>query len=241
MTRNTSPAVMAQRHEPHDSLDFFPTPPWATRAVCEWLLRQTMINEDMKAWDPCCGRGHMARPMREYFGSVRASDVADYGAGDIEDFLLPRTVSNGEDWIFLNPPFRLGQEFIQKALSLPVRGVMAIARLSFLEGAKRHEELFSKVPPTAILQFTTRVIMVKGICRDPAQRYWDGTANNGDGTWRKPSTATAYCAIIWDRDKRWKTRFDWIPPCRQELEREGDYDPSEQRPCEQFGMFGDAA
>ena len=27
MTQNMSPAVMAQRHEPRDSLDFFPTPP----------------------------------------------------------------------------------------------------------------------------------------------------------------------------------------------------------------------
>jgi len=35
--QNTSHAVMAQRVEPHDSLDFFPTPPWATRALCEWI------------------------------------------------------------------------------------------------------------------------------------------------------------------------------------------------------------
>jgi site-specific DNA-cytosine methylase len=34
---NTSPAVMQQRHEPHNSLDDFPTPPWATRALCERL------------------------------------------------------------------------------------------------------------------------------------------------------------------------------------------------------------
>ena len=34
---NTSSAVMQQRREPHKSLDDFPTPPWATRALCEWL------------------------------------------------------------------------------------------------------------------------------------------------------------------------------------------------------------
>ena len=33
--QNTSHAVMAQRIEPHDSLDYSPTPPWATRALCE--------------------------------------------------------------------------------------------------------------------------------------------------------------------------------------------------------------
>ena len=28
-------AVMASRREPPDSLDFFPTPPWATRALLD--------------------------------------------------------------------------------------------------------------------------------------------------------------------------------------------------------------
>jgi hypothetical protein len=32
-----STSVMARRVEPPDSLDFFPAPPWATRALCEYL------------------------------------------------------------------------------------------------------------------------------------------------------------------------------------------------------------
>ena len=36
MAQNTSHAVMSQRSEPLGSLDFFPTPPWATRALC-WI------------------------------------------------------------------------------------------------------------------------------------------------------------------------------------------------------------
>jgi hypothetical protein len=31
-------AVMAQRREPPDSLDYFPTPPWATRALFRHVL-----------------------------------------------------------------------------------------------------------------------------------------------------------------------------------------------------------
>lgn len=34
-----SPAVAAQRSEPADSLDFFPTPPWATRAFVQHVAR----------------------------------------------------------------------------------------------------------------------------------------------------------------------------------------------------------
>ncbi len=37
--QNRSSAVMQQRSEPHDSLDDFPTPPWATRALCEYIAR----------------------------------------------------------------------------------------------------------------------------------------------------------------------------------------------------------
>jgi hypothetical protein len=39
MRQNTSHAVMAQRFEPLDSLDDFPTPPWATRALCGYLVQ----------------------------------------------------------------------------------------------------------------------------------------------------------------------------------------------------------
>jgi len=36
--QNTSHAVMAQRFEAKDSLDDFPTPPWATRALLEHVI-----------------------------------------------------------------------------------------------------------------------------------------------------------------------------------------------------------
>lgn len=38
MTQNESSAVMRQRREPHHSLDDFPTPPWGTRALLEFLI-----------------------------------------------------------------------------------------------------------------------------------------------------------------------------------------------------------
>jgi hypothetical protein len=34
-------AVMAQRREPPDALDYFPTPPWATRALFRHVLPPT--------------------------------------------------------------------------------------------------------------------------------------------------------------------------------------------------------
>ncbi len=74
MNQNTSHAVMAQRHEAHDSLDIFPTPPWATRALCEMIhLRGKSV------WEPAAGFGHMVRPLREYSESVIGSDIHNHG------------------------------------------------------------------------------------------------------------------------------------------------------------------
>lgn len=76
MSQNTSSAVMQQRSEPHDSLDFFPTLPWATRALCVHILRDAVSGRSV--WEPACGEGHMVRPLQEYFASVRGSVIAQF-------------------------------------------------------------------------------------------------------------------------------------------------------------------
>ena len=53
--QNTSHAVMSQRIEPRGSLDDFPTPPWATRALMEHILNGNDIKKD-SCWEPACGR-----------------------------------------------------------------------------------------------------------------------------------------------------------------------------------------
>lgn len=201
MSQNRSHAVMSQRKEPHDSLDFFPTPPWATRAICEQLPLVGHV-----AWDPCCGEGAMVRPLQEYALAVAGSDVHDYGRGYIvHDFLQPFLPDGigAVEWIVMNFPFRLGEQFIRRALEIATHGVAALARTQFLESQERYK-LFSERPPAAIAQFVERVPMVKG--------RLDKTA----------STATSYCWIIWAKDQA-DTRFKWIPPCRKRLERASDY------------------
>lgn len=209
MSQNTSHAVMSQRVEPHDSLGFFPTRPWATRALCEWLRRGMNAGEKMDsvALEPACGAGDMARPLAEYFTTVFASDVHDYGHGyPVADFLFGEAPAC--DWMITNPPFRLALEFIQQGLRCAQRGVAVIVRTAFLEGQERHRELFSVLPPSDILQFTERVPMHRGRLEK-------------DGT-----TATAYCWIVWDKwNGTRETRFHWIAPCRKRLERASDYAP----------------
>ena len=212
MSANTSSAVMAQRREPHDSLDFFPTPPWATRALCEWLKVNVDSIDRHTVHEPACGRGDMVIPLREYFAAVAASDVHSYGFPDAirEDFLLPGIPITDADWIITNPPFRLGAQFMARALEIAEIGVAMLVRTAFLESAERHDSLFSRTPPTDILQFVERVPMLKGRL-DP-----------------KGSTATAYCWLVWRRNRHGAplsrtTAFHWLAPCRRRLERDGDY------------------
>ena len=149
MTQNTSSAVMQQRREAHDSLDDFPTPPWATRALSEWL---SPVGHDAR--EPAANRGHMVRPLREYFDQVEAADVHDYGAGfPVQDYLFG-PLPDATDWTITNPPFRLAEQFIERALAASRRGVAMLVRSAFLEGVGRHTRLFSRTPPSHVLQFT---------------------------------------------------------------------------------------
>ncbi|MAN86409.1 MAG: methyltransferase [Algoriphagus sp.] len=206
MAQNQSSAVMQQRSEPHDSLDDFPTPPWATRALCEWLIAR---GEDLNAFtvrEPAANRGHMASPLREYFHRVEASDVHDYGVGfPVRDFLFgpdPEPVH----FTITNPPFRLAEEFIARMARTSEFGFAVIVRAAFLESVGRYERLFAVNPPSHVLQFTERVVMHKG-----------KLSANG-------STATAYAWLVWldDRDDC-GTTLEWIGPCRKRLERAEDY------------------
>lgn len=233
MTQNRSTAVMARRHEPHDSLDFFPTPPWATRALVEHVLTGGGWRADqlaqMTAWDPCCGAMHMVRPLKEYFAHVHASDIFDYGFQARQaDFLMPGSEPKGPvDFLIFNPPFRLALPFILKAREIARQAVCVLVRTSFAEGRERYLTLFKKHVPLAEAQFVERVVMVKGRCVDPSKKYW----NVEKQAWQKMTTATAYMWLVFPgRNGRDMSRAVmgcrkvWIPPARRQLERPGDYD-----------------
>ena len=205
MIQNRSTAVMASRIEAADSLDFFPTPPWATRALLEWLAAKGLYSRGT-AWEPACGEGDMAKPLAEYFSRVIASDVHDYGFGAARDFLWPGH-DEPVDWVITNPPFRLAAEFIARAHEVATGGIAMLVRTAFLEGGERYETLFSKTPPSEILQFAERVPMFRGRLDE------------------RGSTATAYCWLVWRYLKRPapSTEFHWLAPCRARLTRPGDY------------------
>lgn len=208
MAANRSSAVMQQRSEPHDSLDDFPTPPWATRALCEWLEQNIGDLSGHIVREPAANRGYMVRPLSEFFATVEASDIHDYGAGfPVSDYLFGLEVET-TNWTITNPPFKLAEQFILRALQQSDRGVAMIVRSAFLEGKSRFDNLFAKAPPHFVLQFVERAPMCKGKV-DP-----------------KVSSATAYSWLVWltDQDEKADTRLRWIAPCRKRLEKASDYE-----------------
>lgn len=204
MSQNRSSAVMQQRSEAMRSLDDFPTPSWATRALCEQLAAQGHDLSGQTVREPAANRGYMVRPLSEYFTDVKASDIKDYGFGwPIEDFLFPFNIEP-VDWTITNPPFTLADRFVERALDTSRVGCAVIVRVAFIEGIGRYDKLFSKTPPSMVFQFVERVAMVKGKVDPDA------------------SSATAYAWLVWLHGEH-DTRLRWIAPCRKRLERADDY------------------
>lgn len=214
--QNISHAVMAQRVEPHDSLDFFPTPPWATRALLYWLETYDNTLDCLRAWEPACGAGHMVAPLKERFDRVYATDVHDYSRiwpdqEAVFDFLMPGMESTciqayPPHYVITNPPFRLASEFAHRALSIALKGTALLCRSVFLEGGQRWRDLYDRTPPSDVLIFCERVPMLKGRLD------------------RKASSATSYAWFVWRKDAPQGTHLHWIPPgTRKRLERDEDY------------------
>jgi len=143
---------------------------------------KSIDSEAKSAWEPACGEGHMAEPLRELFTHVRASDIYDFGYGECSDFLNdPNRMAmlSDYDWIITNPPFEHAQAFTETALRIARRGVAMLCRLAFLETVGRFDLLFGPRGMTWMMPFAERVPMTLG--------RWDPKAHS----------ATAYCAFVW--------------------------------------------
>jgi len=118
-------------------LDFYSTPPEATRA----LIRAERLPHGI--WEPHCGLGAIAEILLDAGHAVVATDIEyrDYpfqtGA---YDFLQARKVPSGVDGIVMNPPYAAASIHVRHALML-CPYVVALLRLSFLEAGNQKTEL----------------------------------------------------------------------------------------------------
>ena len=143
-------------------IDYYPTPPRATEALCEWLEKEqpNWLN-GQSVLEPAAGGGHMFNILAEFFKHTVGSDLydpayQDFPQLDFTDRSQPLALEN-PDWIITNPPFKHVNEFVLRALDEATVGVAMLCRLAFLESIKRYESIFKNKAPSHVLVFSDRV------------------------------------------------------------------------------------
>lgn len=179
------PARMNLR-DAEDGPDFYPTPAWAVRALCDQVRFVGSILE------PCCGMGHMSRALADRGYDVISRDLHDRGHGCAghDAMHLQGPVDN----VVTNPPYGIATDLLPKLLAECQGKVALLLRLSFLESRRRYP-LFQEHPPSLILVFSERLSMAP---------Y--GVDVQGGGT-------ISYAWFIWDCSFQTNvTELRWIEP-----------------------------
>lgn len=113
------------------------TPHWAVRGLVNkgftaastlgvdsaHLLWEKRRLASMRAWDPACGEGDIAKSLTHYFREVEASDANFIGFGKHGDFLDYSVSPFGVDFIISRPPEDKVFEFYRKARSFAYEAV----------------------------------------------------------------------------------------------------------------------
>lgn len=132
--------------------DFYPTPPAATEAL---LGAETFLGD---IWEPACGDGAISKVLGSRGHKVLSTDLVyrGYGEGGHDFFASEHSAAN----IITNPPYSLGQEFIEHALKKTTGKVAMLMKLAFLEGAKR-KTMFETTPLARVHVFSKRLKMAR--------------------------------------------------------------------------------
>ena len=120
--------------------DFYPTPPDLTLALL------SVESFDGGVWEPACGDGAISREIESAGTPVVSTDLVDRGYGESRrDFLFETNMPPCAAHIVTNPPFKLGEQFWERACTLAPGKVAFLCRLTWLESMKR-ADLFSRFP-----------------------------------------------------------------------------------------------
>lgn len=202
---------MVARRSSKNSLDDFPTPPWATRAFFHYVVPEFLRASDLIFLEPAAGRGHMARTIKEFVQLVKAADVKDYGRG----YKVADYTNGGKygryDAMMTNPPYKCANDFVVRALN-EARYVAILVRTLWLEGGKdvptsRWNRILKERPPQRVGLISARMPARKG------------------RVIQKHPVFVSHSWVFWDQMSSQKgTQFIWIPPeAQQLLEKDADY------------------
>lgn len=191
--KNTFVMLGASNHtdKEREKDDFYATDPKALEIFLK-KLEEDNIKLHNRIWECACGQGHLSEVLKQKGYKVLSTDIARREYGDfIQDFL------EAQHWdgdILTNPPYRIAQKFIEKALEITQNNayIIMFLKIQFLEGQER-KEMFKKYPPKYVY-----VNSARQLC-----------AMNGEFDKYK-ATAICYCWYIWEKGYKGETIVRWI-------------------------------
>ena len=160
-------------------------------------VKELMRVEDIRypALEPACGEGHISRLL---FGDVTSNDLIyrGYGNGGI-DFLSWQPDREYED-VITNPPFKLFQEFAEKALTIANNRVYLFGKLQALEG-KRRATFMEKSPLKIVYVFKSR--------QQPLRNGSDIDELTGK---KMASSTMAFAWFVWEKGYTGEPTVKWL-------------------------------
>jgi hypothetical protein len=182
-------SCQVQRHTHAErGRDLYSTPSVAVEAV----LKVERLPH--RIWEPAAGRGAIVEVLRSAGHEVYASDLIDYGypLHSTRDFLLEPEMPDAVECIITNPPYKLAEEFVKRALELAPLVIMLL-RLAFLESERRCG-ILENCGLARVHVFRKRLPMFH---RDG----WTGP---------KANSGMAFCWMVWDCTHHGPTIIDRI-------------------------------
>lgn len=177
--------------------DFYATPFEATREI---LKREELVGSIL---EPAAGQGHISKIIREFYPNseiistdlVEREDKFNIGLQGNTDFIR-HNFKRKFGTIITNPPFKLAQQFVERALQLAEHKVIMFAKIQFLE-SKSRRELFEKYPPARIYVFSERVNPLRnGMEVDEKGKPWASTM--------------CFAWFVWEKGFQGDTVIKWI-------------------------------
>ena len=166
--------------------DFYPTPENMTQS----LLDNHRFENNV--WECACGDGAMSKVLLRNGYNVYSSDKYDYGFGETGiDFLAKEKLPPEIKTIITNPPFKLAEDFVEKAFKMRVQQLALLCKLSFLEGQKR-KIMYEKYRLARVLVFSKRQTMTRN-----GEIYRNGGM-------------IAFAWFIWDYSYLGRPTISWI-------------------------------
>jgi len=172
--------------------DFYPTPPWVTRALLE------RENFEGNIWECACGKGDISEELIEAGYNVYSSDIVDYNYGTPGiDFLNDNPLLGSRHGVFnniiTNPPFNKSLDFVFMAKKWSRKKIALFLRLGFLEGKTRFNMFQDKEYPLKnIYVFSRRISFGQ----------YAGTHDKGG--------MIPFAWYVWDKEYEGEPTIKWI-------------------------------